>query len=559
MMMTGEQVAAKDIACLAGVKPPAVSNWRQRHAQTFPKPEWHDGQEWFSAAEVAEWLDDRTIAKSDLKDGELAGVTYGTRFRQGLGMPVSETRTTQDALWQALDRQRGHIDIQLHADLVLGLLYLCVTDRIRWSDLVAATESQQRSGIGLFVEQAMNAHGLPFPHLRSMTSAELTRSGEHELVAATVLLLDRLRRSVESGRSQSAPEWAAQAFEYLLARFAAAEGKRGAEFFTPPSVIHALVESVRPASGESIHDPCCNSGGILVEAAKRVAGRTGHRPDISLSGRALTERSWCLAKMNLELSGLVADLGEVSCLAVREDPGPGRSFDVVMMNPPFNMSDWSIGDPKQDKRWLYGPPPEHNANFAWLQHALWPLADGGRAAVLMGNGASSSENAQEKKIRAAMIEDGVIEGLIALPPQLFYSTAVSVTIWLLRKNTRARDGKILFIDATALGTMVDRIHRVLGAEDILQIADACEQWRGRQETGGYEDVRGFSASAPVQRIRENDYRLNPRAYVTAPVDVFAAAKTMLELRRALDQLDARSVDVDVTAARQLDRIDSWKR
>jgi type I restriction enzyme M protein len=242
------------------------------------------------------------------------------------------------------------------------------------------------------------------------------------------------------------------------------------------------------------------------------------------------------------------------------------------MNPPFNMSRWSTGDPSADPRWRYGPPPEHNANFAWLQHAVLSLADGGRAAVVMANGAASSENVQEQAIRAAMADDGVVECLIALPPQLFGATAVPVTIWLLRASAGkiaapageiglpAGEGpdEILFIDATTLGRMVDRNRRVLDTADIHRIAGTCEQWRARRRTGEYEDVPGFCESVTVRDIREHDYRLNPRAHVRPPVDVAAAAETVRSLRRTLGQLRARSAEVDAMADRQLDRISTWK-
>jgi type I restriction enzyme M protein len=555
MKIPEARISAGDIARLAGVKPPAVSNWRQRYAQTFPQSEWHDGQELFPATEVAKWLDRRKIAKNDLKAGELAGVTYGARFRQNLGMPTTPTNATQAALWQALEKYRGAADIRPYADLVLGLLYLSGSDRARWADLAIAAESRQRrSEIAPLLEQAMEAHGLPIAHSRRMTPAE---SGDDERLAATVRVLDGIRRSVQMGHSQPPTEWAAQAYEYLLARFAAAEGKYGAEFFTPPSVVRTLVESVALAPGDSVHDPCCNSGGVLVAAARLMATRTEGRSDLSLSGQALMERSWRLARMNLELNGVDADLGRLPGVALRENLWKSQRFDVIMMNPPFNMSGWSTGDLARDQQWRYGPPPEHNANFAWLQHAVLSLAEGGRAAVVMANGAASSENAQEKTIRAAMVEAGVVEGLVALPSHLFFSTAVPVTIWLLRQPTGAKANEVLFIDATTLGSMVDRIQRILRTDDILQISAACEKWRGRDKPGGYEEITGFSASVSVQKLREHDYRLSPRAYITVPVDVATTAGTTLRLRRALDELDARSVEIDAMAVHQLSRIDTW--
>src|ERR1017187_2187356 len=554
MSVPEARISAGDIARLAGVKPPAVSNWRQRYAQTFPQPERHGGQELFPTTEVAEWLDRRKIAKNDLKAGELAGATYGTRFRQNLGLPTTPTNATQAALWQVLERYRGAADIRLYADLVLGLLYLIGSDRARWADLATAASRRRPSEIAPLLEQAMDAHGLPIAHPRRLTSGE---SADDERLAATVRVLDGTRRSAQMGNSQPATEWAAQTYEYLLTRFAAAEGKYGAEFFAPPSVVRTLVESVGLAPGDSVHDPCCNSGGILVAAARLVAARTGGRSDLALSGQALMERSWRLARMNLELNGLGADLGRLPGVALRENLRKSQRFNVIMMNPPFNMSGWSTGDPARDQRWRYGPPPAHNANFAWLQHAVLSLAEGGRAAVVMANGAGSSENAREKAIRAAMVEAGVVEGVVAMPSHLFTSTAVPVTIWLLRRPTGRKADEVLFVDATTLGRMVDRIQRILRTDDIRQIAAACEKWRSMDKARGYEEIPGFSASVSVQKLRERDYRLNPRAYITVPVDVAATAGTTLRLRRALEELDARSVEIDAMAAHQLSRIDAW--
>jgi type I restriction enzyme M protein len=261
--------------------------------------------------------------------------------------------------------------------------------------------------------------------------------------------------------------------------------------------------------------------------------------------------------MNLELHGVVADLAPHPGSALREDLHAGRQFDVIMTNPPFNISGWSNGDPASDPRWRYGTPPEGNANFAWLQHVVSCLAPEGRAAVVMANGALSSEHAQDRTIRAAMVEDGVVEALIALPPQLFSSTAVPVTVWLLRCPTAETDGEVLFVDAHALGGMVSRTQRILTQEDVRQITATYGAWRDRWSHGGYEDIRGFSASVTTQEIRAHDYRLTPSTYVGAPIATPKPAETALGLRRRLDRLRAHAIDVDAMAERQLNRIDAW--
>ncbi len=558
MNVSDSRVSMADIARLAEVRLPAVSNWRRRHHESFPRSERREGQELFAANEVAEWLDHRKIAKNDLKESELPGMTYGARFRKNLGIRARPGGAVEDALWRELDRHRGATDVGLHADLVLGLLYLCARDRVRWADLVAAAESPQRSWeIGELLEEARWAHRPSLPHLRRALPAAPTASEGHKRLGEIVRILDRARRGYESDDSQPISEWAARTFEYLLARFAASEGKRGLVVFTPASVVRVLVESVAPLSGESVLDPCCDSGGFLVGAARYVETHGGRSEDLSLSGQAFLERSWWLAKMNLELHGIVADLAPHPGSALREDLHAGRRFDVIMTNPPFNLSRWSSRDPASDPRWRYGPPPAGNGNFAWLQHVVSSLSLGGRAAVVMANSASSSEHFQEQAIRAAMVEDGVVEALIALPPQLFYSTAVPVTAWLLRRPVRRTDSEILFIDARAVGSMVSRAQRILTPADVRQIISTYDAWRNRREQGGYEDTPGFSASVTIRKIRENDYRLTPSRYVGTPIAADTTVETVLDLRRKLARLHARCVEVEAMANRQLSRIDAW--
>lgn len=544
-----------DIARLTEVNRSAVSNWRRRHQESFPRSERREGQELFATTEILEWLDRRKIAKDGLKETELSGTTYGARFRRNMGVPARLDEAVDDALWQELERRRGAADVGVHADLVLGLLYLCVRDRVRWTDLVAAAQSPQRGwAMGELLEEARREHRSSLPYLRGALSAAIAESGGHKRLGEIIQILHRTRR--EPDDRQPASGWAARTFEYLLARFAAAEGKRGAVVFTPASVVQVLVESVAPSPGESVLDPCCDCGGFLVGAARYVEAHGGRSSDLSLYGQGFLERSWRLAKMNLELHGVVAELAPHPGSALREDLHAGRRFDVIMTNPPFNISGWSSGDPASDPRWRYGTPPEGNANFAWLQHVMSCLAREGRAAVVMANGASSSEHAQEQTIRAAMVEDGVVEALIALPPQLFSSTAVPVTVWLLRRPTGETDGKVLFIDARALGSMVSRTQRILTQEDVRQITATYGAWRDRWTQGGYEDVRGFSASVTTQEVRAHDYRLTPSRYVGIPI-ASEPAGTALGLRRRLDRLHAQAVDVDAMAERQLNRIDAW--
>lgn len=542
-------VTMADIARLAEVKLPAVSNWRRRH-KTFPRSELRNGQELFVAAEVAHWLDGRKIARNDLKDNEFPGTTYGTRFRRNNFRIVTRPKTgLKEVLWKELIRFRGAEDIAVYADLVLGLLYLSVRGRDRWVDIAAAGASETAN----LVEMAIFEHEPALLQLHRALSSFRVESRGEERLGEVIRVLDRVqwRTDSEEGRSR----WGGEVFEYLLNRFAAAEGKRGV-VVTTPSVVRVLAELIALKPGESVLDPCSDSGGFLVEAARYVEARGGRVSDVSFFGQAILERSWWLARMNLDLHGVPADLAARQGIAFDDDLHAGRRFDGILANPPFNMSDWR-GVRAAGRCWRYGVPPKSNANFAWLQHIWSSLAEGGRAAVVMANGALSSEQGGEGRIRAAMVEDGVVEALIALPPQLFATTAIPVTVWLLRHPSDTRDDQVLFVDASKLGSMISRTQRGLFPDDVRQIADTVLEWRDRRNRGRYQDLQGFSASVAIQEIREHDYQLAPGRYVGTGITTGMSADSVVELRRELDRLHTRAVEVDAVADRHLDRIATW--
>lgn len=556
-----DHVSMTDIARLAGVKPSAVTNWRQRHGQTFPQARRRGGQESFRASEIAVWLDQRRIARDDLQDAELPGTTYGTRFRRNLGIHQTPTDALLFELWHELTRYRGSADTQLYGDLLLGLLYLCAQNSARWAELVSvAKDRRDLRSTQRILAGAMEAHGLRLPNIEGLAETMTGTLGRQEPLSATIHILEQFRHSMTSGGALLTRDWAGQAFDYLLTQLATSEGKRGAEFFTPPSVVRVLIELLAPKPGDTVHDPCCGSGSMLVAAAESLTEDAAQATSPSLSGRALSERSWLLARMNTELNGYRADLGSRPTLALREGI-TGQRFDVLLTNPPFNMTGWSDGDPARHPRWPYGPPPEHTANFAWLQHSILSLSERGTAAVVMANGASSSENSREKAIRASMIEDGTVAALVALPPQLFYTTAIPVTIWLLRSRTaRKVSNDILFMDATSLGSMVDRRHRILTSEDILKIADTYHAWNGHTHSNGdFCGAPGFSVSVSLQEIRDHDYRLNPRIYIPQSTDITEVTETALGLRRTLEQLEAQAAHIDAWAEYQIARIGPWIR
>jgi type I restriction enzyme M protein len=306
-------------------------------------------------------------------------------------------------------------------------------------------------------------------------------------------------------------------YEYFLGQFASAEGKKGGQFYTPQSVVRLLVEMLAPYKGR-IYDPCCGSGGMFVQSEKFVEAHGGRLGDISIYGQESNATTRRLAMMNLAIRGIEADLGEEQADTFRRDLHPDLRADFVLANPPFNDSDWFRKD--DDARWQFGLPPRGNANFAWVQHFIHHLAPTGLAGFVLANGSMSSNQSGEGEIRKAIIEADLVDCMVALPGQLFYSTQIPVCLWFLarnKKNGRFRDrrGETLFIDARKLGTMADRVHRELLDADIAKIAGTYHAWRGDKDAGEYLDVAGLCKRATLEDIRKHGHMLTPGRYVGA--------------------------------------------
>ncbi len=345
-------------------------------------------------------------------------------------------------------------------------------------------------------------------------------------------------------------------YEYFLARFASAEGKSGGQFYTPSRVVRVLVEMLAPYEGR-VYDPCCGSGGMFVSSEKFIEAHSGRLGDISIYGQESNYTTWRLAKMNLAIRGIDAQIAHGDTF--HSDKHPDLKADYVLANPPFNDSDWRGELLKDDKRWVYGVPPSSNANYAWVQHFIHHLAPTGLAGFVLANGSMSSNQSGEGEIRKGIVEADLVDCMVALPGQLFYSTQIPVCLWFLARNKRNgrfrdRRGETLFIDARKLGSMVDRTHRELTDDDLAKIAGTYHAWRGDSGAGEYADIPGFCKGARLIDIREHGHVLTPGRYVgseAAEDDMEPFADKMNRLAATLQQQQEEAAKLDAAIVSNL--------
>ncbi len=497
-------------------------------------------------------------------------------------------------LWRMADALRGSMDAAEYKHVVLGLIFLkyisdafeeqhakleaereagadpedpdeyravnvfWVPPEARWQHL----KSQARlPTIGQLVDAAMEAVERDNPALKGVLPKDYARPALDQMRLGQLIdLVSNIRVGDEQARAKDV---LGRVYEYFLGQFASAEGKKGGEFYTPRCVVKLLVEVIEPFQGR-VYDPCCGSSGMFVQSVEFIeAHATGNgnggrvRSLISIYGQELNYTTWRLAKMNLAIRGIDGQIAQGDTF--HNDRFPDLKADFILANPPFNMKQWGGERLRDDKRWRFGVPPPNNANFAWVQHIIHHLAPNGVAGFVLANGSMSSNQSGEGEIRKNIIEADLVDCMVALPSQLFYTTQIPACLWFLardKRNGRFRDrsGQVLFIDARKLGVMVDRTHRELTNDEIARIANTYHAWRGEKEAGEYQDVPGFCKSATLEEIRQHGHVLTPGRYVGTEAqeeDSEPFEEKMAQLTAQLREQQAEAAKLDAAIAANL--------
>lgn len=441
----------------------------------------------------------------------------------------------EQQIWKAADKLRGNIDASEYKSVVLGLIFLkyisdkfeqrylelvsegegfeedrdeytyqgifFVPQEARWSTIAQAAHTPE---IGKVIDNAMRQIESENDKLKGVLPKNFARQELDKRRLGDVVDLFTNVKMAEKGDTR---DILGRAYEYCLSRFAEQEGKNAGEFYTPTCIVKTLVEVIQPFHGR-VYDPCCGSGGMFVQSAEFVKNHAGNIGDLSIFGQESNPTTWKMATMNLAIRGIEADLGTFNADTFFKDCHKDKRFDFVLANPPFNLKDWGGDKLKDDPRWEYGTPPEGNANFAWLQHMIHHLNENGRMGMVLANGSLSSQTSGEGDIRKNIVEDDLVEGIIAMPPQLFYSTGIPVSLWIIDRKKK-QPGMTLFVDAREMGTMVTRKLREFTAEDIQKVAESFNKFRD----GKLENEKGFCAAVETAEIAKQDYILTPGRYV----------------------------------------------
>lgn len=378
-----------------------------------------------------------------------------------------------------------------------------VPEDARWEIIAKAAHSPE---IGVVLDNAMREIEKENPTLKNVLPKNYASPDLDKSVLGQVV--DIFTNKIKMKTNESDEDLLGRTYEYCIAQFASKEGKGGGEFYTPASIVRTLVEILKPFENCRVYDPACGSGGMFVQSAKFIQAHSGKRGAISVYGQEANSDTWKMAKMNMAIRGIDADFGPYQADTFTKDLHPTLKADFVLANPPFNYRPWNQESLLDDKRWKYGIPPANNANFAWIQHMIHHLAPNGKIGLVLANGALSSQTGGEGDIRKRIVEDDLVEGIVSMPKQLFYSVTIPVTLWFISKNKKQK-GKTVFIDAREMGFMVDRTHRDFSDDVIKLLADTFTAF----QDGTLEDKKGFCAIADIEQIAKQDYILTPGRYV----------------------------------------------
>lgn len=493
----------------------------------------------------------------------------------------------EEKMWQAADKLRGHMDSAEYKHVVLGLVFLkyisdafqerydvlkkeqfadpedrdeyrsenvfWVPKEARWLYLQA---NAKQPTIGRLLDDAMVAIERDNLSLKGVLSKDYARPAlDKQRLGELIDLIGTIGLGDKESRSK---DILGRVYEYFLGQFASAEGKKGGEFYTPRCVVRLLVEMIEPFKGR-VYDPCCGSSGMFVQSEEFIRQHGGRIGDISVYGQESNPTTWKLAKMNLAIRGIEANLGPFQADSFHNDLHKDLKADFVLANPPFNMSDWGGERLREDVRWKYGAPPASNANFAWVQHMIHHLAPTGVAGFVLANGSMSSNQSGEGEIRKNIIEADLVDCMIALPPQLFYGSQIPACLWFLardKRNSKFRDRRrhTIFFDVRKMGYMVDRVHRELSDEEITRIAGIYHAWRGEEGAGTYQDISGFCKSSTTDDIAAKEHILTPGRYVGVEEvedDGEAFEEKMIKLSAKLQEEFAASTQLETAILKNL--------
>ncbi|MCY1152626.1 MAG: class I SAM-dependent DNA methyltransferase [Sphaerochaetaceae bacterium] len=449
----------------------------------------------------------------------------------------------EEQIWDAACHLWGHIPAADYRKVIVGLIFLryistafekrykelleegdgfeddrdaytmenifFVPKNARWNVIAAAAHTQE---IGTVLDNAMREIEAENKSLKNVLPKNYATPDLDKRVLGNVV---DVFTNIDMNDTSENKDLLGRTYEYCIAKFAAKEGASGGEFYTPTSIVKTIVEILKPYENCRVYDPCCGSGGMFVQSVKFLQAHSCNRGNISVFGQESNSDTWKMAKINMAIRGIEANFGKHHADTFFNDLHPTLKADFIMANPPFNLKNWGQDKLTDDVRWKYGLPPSGNANYAWIQHMIHHLSPNGKIGLVLANGALSTQSSGEGDIRRKIIEDDLIEGIIALPPQLFYSVTIPVTLWFISKNKKQK-GKTLFIDARNMGYMVDRTHRALSdgnddkeKNDIKKLADTFAAF----QEGTLEDVKGFCSVADLEQIKKHDYVLTPGRYV----------------------------------------------